>query len=252
MNNFDPFTDLQPVENNVNIYEDMKSEITPRSNAQGGGSFQAITNKTLTWKSSTKCFNCYDRTTKETTAVVASTEFIPLARTMSVIGSRQVGKRGTPSEHWTRISSNEFTDSTHDLVVVTERDYFEDTKTVIAEGVYQEVKEITKPLPYANFALNVYALVRGTNEIVKFEFSRSSREVGFDIVKNENMVGKCFKLDGAEEKSSGTVQYNVPVISYSNITPEEDQEANRIAQEIRNKIDHNKTLVRLTGNQANN
>ena len=240
MNNFDPFTDIEmtPVIDN--------NEVVPRSEAtrSGGSAFEKITDKSLTWKSSTKCFNCYDRATKETTAVDTKAEFIPLASSMSIEGSRQAGKPGTPSYRWIRLWSNEFLRTDEDLVVVREKDPFEDQTTIIAEGLYKEVKEVTGPLSHATFTLNVYSLVRGTDDIVKFQFKGSSRELGFEITDRENMSGKCFKLSGVEENTNGTIKFNKPLVEFSEITADEDHKANILAQDIREKLRKNQSNVK--------
>jgi len=172
---------------------------------------------------------------KEDVAIDPNTEFIPLTANMSIRGIHQVGKKGTPSLRYNMIYSNEFTNYTSETIVVREKDNFEGKTDVIAQGTYSaDIKPVISELPYAKFTINVYALIRGTDEIVKFMFSASSREVGFDIANNR-MVGQCFKLSAYEE-AGNAVKYNIPVMSFSKISLEEDNKSNQLAAEVEKKI----------------
>lgn len=243
MNNFDPFTDVAGI--NAEIFDTPNDFETSQGSSRDmlmtrgdeGVSRAPITTKRITWKSSDKCFNCYDTETKETTKVAEGTEFIVLTSTMSILGARQCGKPGTPSNHWTNIYSNEFTNTKEDHLTVTEVDRYEDTRTTLLEGTYQEIKEEVKKSPNMYFNLFVYALVKGTDEVVRFSFNKSSREAGFEVTNFENMKQKSFKLAGSVEQTNGSVHYNVPSMEFKEISPADDQKAIEKAREIKDALD---------------
>lgn len=246
--NFDPFmdavNDVQDIFASENDFEQESKEVMRdfRSRGSNTNSYTPIATKYLTWKSADKCFNCYDTESKTTTTVNPDTEFIALTSTMSILGSRSVGKRGTPSFHWTNIYSNEFKDSKNEKVTVREVDKYEDSTNVLLEGTYTDIKEQVKNSPDMYFNLYVYAMVRGTEDIVRFAFNKSSRDVGFDVTNRDNMNGKAFKLTGSEERQNGSVQYNVPVVNFVDISQAEDTRAIEITREIDEKINRKRGL----------
>lgn len=214
-----------------------------RTNKESVGSFERIATKNIEWKSSIASFYYYDSEAKEIKQVDPNLEFIPLTATMSINGTHQVGKKGTQGLHYNRVYSNEFTNYNSDFIVVREKDNFNGTTEDIAQGTYtKDIKPIISELPYANFTINIYCLVRGTDEIVKFMFSKSSRDIGFDISKNR-MIGQCFKLDAYEEAGSA-IKYNIPVLSFGRISLEEDAKATELATDIEKKLaSRNKAFV---------
>lgn len=206
-----------------------------RTNKETVGFNEQIVSKWIEWKSSLKSFCYYDSNAKQLVPVDPNLEFIPLTATLSIKGTHQVGKKGTPSLHWNNVYSNEFTNYNSDYIVVREKDSYNGTTEDIAQGTYtKDIKPVISELPYANFTINVYCLVRGTEEVVKFMFYKSSRDVGFDI-SNNRMQGQCFKLDAYEEAGSA-IKYNIPVLAFSRITIEEDSKATDLAKEIEAKL----------------
>lgn len=217
------------------------------------GQFEQIASRRITWKSNKKAFESYNSESKESKTVPANIEFIPLTATVSVTGSHPMGKKGTPSEHYNNIYSNEITDLNNELMIVKERDYFEDSNNEICKGYYSNsmtqadgsvlppVKEAIANISYANYTLNIYCLVRGTEEVVKFAFTKASRQAGFDI--NSNMTGKAFKLKEAKENSNGGIVYYSPEIEFVDLTEAEDAKATEIAIQVEEKIKRNKARV---------
>lgn len=206
-----------------------------RTNRETVGRVETVASKRIEWKSSLKSFYYYDSEQKQLVTVDSSLEFIPLTATLSIRGTHQVGKKGTPSLHYNSIYSNEFTNYNSDYIVVNERDNYNGTTEVIAQGTYsKDIKPIISELPYANFTINVYCLVRGTDEIVQFMFSKSSRDIGYDI-SNNRMQGQCFKLDAYEE-AGNAIKYNIPVLSFGRISLEEDSKATEIAKDVESKL----------------
>lgn len=246
-NQFDPFAeanlgneyDFEESEQIVetNAPTELSTSLGSRTNPRG--QFETIAKRRIKWKSSSKAFESYNFETNENKVVPANIEFIPLTATVSVTGSRPMGKKGTPSEHYNTISSNEVTDLQNEVMIVKEKDTYEDTTTEICRGPYSTVvKEAIKDLPYANYTMNIYAIIRGSEEVVKFAFTKSSRQAGFDI--NNNMTGKAFKLKEAAENGNGGIVYYTPVIDFVDITPEEDAKATEIAIQVEEKIQRNK------------
>ena len=238
---------VQPVYNNTSTTIPQQATQTIIEGAQGTTVFGSRTNRESTsfnepivskyieWKSTLKSFCYYDSNAKQLVPVDPSTEFIPLTATLSIKGTHQVGKKGTPSLHWNNVYSNEFTNYNSDYIVVREKDSYNGTVEEIAQGTYtRDIKPVVSELPYANFTINVYCLVRGSDEVVKFMFYKSSRDVGFDI-SNNRMQGQCFKLDAYEEAGSA-IKYNIPVLAFNRITIEEDTKATELAKEIEDKL----------------
>lgn len=224
-----PVQPIEPVQSNATVF----GSRTGRESIGGGN--EQLVSKWIEWKSSLKSFCYYDSNAKELVPVDSNLEFIPLTATLSIKGTHQVGKKGTPSLHWNNIYSNEFTNYNSDYIVVREKDNFNGTVEEIAQGTYtKDIKPVISELPYANFTINVYCLVRGTDEVVKFMFYKSSRDVGFDI-SNNRMQGQCFKLNAYEEAGSA-IKYNIPVLSFSRITIEEDTKATDLAKDIESKL----------------
>lgn len=229
----------------VELQTSLGSRTAPR------GQYEQISSRRITWKSSKKVFESYNFDTKENKAVPANVEFIPLTATVSVTGSHPAGKKGTPSEHYNNVSSNEITDLNNEMIVVRERDAYEDTNIVLCQGYYSNsmtlpdgtvvppVKEAISNIPYANYTMNIYCIIRGTEEVVKFAFTKASRQAGFDI--NNNMVGKAFKLKEAKENNNGGIVYYTPEIDFVDISADEDAKATEIAIKVEEKIKKNKS-----------
>lgn len=233
-----PVRPVQPMVQAVQPIESVQSNTTvfgSRTGKESVGVNEQLVSKWIEWKSSLKSFCYYDSNAKELVPVDPNLEFIPLTATLSIKGTHQVGKKGTPSLHWNNVYSNEFTNYNSDYIVVREKDNFNGTVEDIAQGTYtKDIKPVISELPYANFTINVYCLVRGTDEVVKFMFYKSSRDVGFDI-SNNRMQGQCFKLNAYEEAGSA-IKYNIPVLAFSRITIEEDTKATDLAKDIESKL----------------
>lgn len=229
---FDFETEEKPVQ---------ETPVASESNYQGGarsrnngGSRERVTNKRITWSSTDKAFKMYDGDTKETTIVDPDQEFIYITHRMSITGAKQVGDK------YNRIYSNEFIDPKNQLVVISEYDTESDTRKEIARGVYNDLKETVKNTAGASFTWNIYALMRGTDTLVKFEFTRSSRNAGFDIIGNVDH--QYFKFGPSEEQKNGAIVFNVPTVEFNECTDEEDDKAIALAEQVDAKLNHNRAL----------
>lgn len=261
MNNVDPFAetnldngfDFEGSEAAIPEVSEPELQTSLGSRTAPRGQYEQIASRRITWKSNKKAFESYNSESKESKIVPANIEFIPLTATVSVTGSRPMGKKGTPSEHYNNITSNEITDLNSELMIVKERDYYEDRTDEICKGYYSNsmtqadgsvlppVKEVIANLPYANYTMNIYCVVRNTEDIVKFAFTKASRQAGFDI--NNNMTGKAFKLKEAVEVNNGGIVYYTPSIEFIDITPDEDAKATDIAIKVEEKLKRNKARV---------
>lgn len=232
-----------PETSDTELQTSLGSRTAPR------GQYEKIASRRITWKSKNKAFESYNMETQESKTIPSSIEFIPLTATVSVTGSRPMGKKGTPSEHYNTIYSNEITDLNNELITVKEKDSYEDVVNEVCKGYYSKeyptqtgvlppVKEAISNLPYANYTMNIYCIVRGTEEVVKFAFTKASRQAGFDI--NNNMTGKAFKLKEATEVNNGGIVYYTPSIEFVDITEDEDAKATEIAIQVEEKIKRNK------------
>lgn len=253
-NNIDPFAESAEFdfeESDVELKESgsiTESQPTFGSRTAVEQSWQQITPLLISWKSKDKAFVCYNTETKETKPVPAAVEFIPLTTTVSVTGSRPMGKKGTPSEHYNTIHSNEVRNINDDLMIVKERDLFEDTDNVLFRGTYAgSVKEAIKDLPYANFTLNVYCLIKGKNDIARISFTKASRSTGFEIARDSGAMkgnGKSFHLKEAQEQGNGGITYYTPVLEYTDLTDEEAKAATEATETVEEKLKNNAKLVK--------
>lgn len=254
-NNFDPFAESNAYDfddNDTGLVEESSGKAEPQptfgSRTAVDKSFQSITSRYITWKSKEKSFVCYNTETKETKPVPNNTEFIPLTTTVSVTGSRPMGKKGTPSEHYNTIHSNEVRNINEDLMVVKERDTFEDTDNVLFRGTYaNDIKEAIKDLSYANFTLNIYCLIKGTEEVARLSFTKASRAAGFEIANESGAMkgtGKSFHLKEVNEQGNGGITYYTPVLEYTDLTADEGKKATEIAVDVEEKIKNNSNLIR--------
>lgn len=199
-----------------------------------GGSYERVTNKKITWSSTDKTFKMYDGDTRETTPLDPNQEFIYITHRMVITGAKQVGDK------YNRIYSNEFIDPKNQLVVIKEYDAESETNKEIARGVYNDLKETVKNTAGASFTWNVYAILRGTDTLVKFEFTRSSRNAGFDIIGNYD--GKYFKFGPSEEQKNGAIVFNVPTVEFNDCTDEENEKAVELAEQIDAKLNRNRAM----------
>ncbi len=171
-------------------------------------------------------------------------KLIVLTSTMSVTGTHEKD-HGKPTQRYNQVYSNEFTNFKEDIVKVCEKDKLDNTKITIAEGVYSPtIKEKIADLPYASFTKNLYCLYDG--EVVKvslkgssltpwIQFENDLRENGEDI-----MHGLCFYVDGATAQKNGSVSYSSPVYKKDVITSDQEEEANKLANEVEEAILRNK------------
>lgn len=229
--------------------EEKPVQETPVENYQGGarsrksnGSYETVTNKRITWSSTDKAFKMYDGDTKETTKVDPEAEFIYISHRMCVTGAKQVD-----NGKYNRIYSNEFIDSKNQLVVISEYDSEKEERKEIGRGTYDELKETVKNTAGAAFTWNVYAIERGTDNLVRFEFTRSSRNVGFDIIGNVDH--QCFKFGPAEEQKNGAIVFNVPTVEFNEISDEENDKAIELAEKVDGKLNHNRAMFEATNNK---
>lgn len=260
--NFDPFAmsgnEEITVEETVTAVQDdfdFETEEKPvqeapaETNYQGGarsrkaaGSYETVTNKRVTWSSTDKAFKIYDGDTRETTMVDPDAEFIYITHRMCVTGAKQVD-----SGKYNRIYSNEFIDSKNQLVIINEYDSEKEERKEIGRGTYDELRDTVKNTNGASFTWNVYAIERGTDKLVRFEFTRSSRNVGFDIIGNYEH--QCFKFGPAEEQKNGAIVFNVPTVEFFEITDEENDKAIELAEQVDAKLNHNRAMFEAANNR---
>lgn len=214
------------------------------SRTHNQSSYEVVAEKTYTWRSSEQNFFTYDRETKERVALPEGAKLIPLTATHSVTGVHE-RDHGKATQRYNRIYSNEFTDYRQDVITVKEVDNLDNTKTVIAEGVYSPtVKDIITDLPYAKFTTNIYCLLDG--EVVRISLAGASLKPWIDFetkLRQTNTYltdSHCVLLDGAEEVRNGAVTFYSPKFKLGDITAEENEVANATAFEVEGKIARNK------------
>ena len=209
---------------------------------KSGGSYETVTNKRITWSSTDKTFKMYDGDTRETNPIDPNQEYVYITHRMCITGAKQVD-----GNKYHRIYSNEFIDSKNQLVVISEYDSENDERVEIARGVYEDLKETVKNTAGAAFTWAVYAVERGTDNLVKFEFTRSSRNAGFDIIGNVDH--QYFKFGPSEEQKNGAIVFNVPTVEFGDITDEENDKAIDLAEEIDGKLNRNRALFEANNNR---
>ena len=163
----------------------------------------AITTKYITWKSSKKCFEYYDKEKKENIDLKLPLSFIPLKNVSSITGFSTENNSG--------IWSNEVENMKQELTVFSSKYSKTEDKNkpfVIAQGLYKDLKGDLNSKG-GKFTSILYALLDG--EIVRFGFSKASLgewiDKGQALSKSPNYLG-VLKI---EERKQGSNKYNVPI-----------------------------------------
>lgn len=209
--------------------------------------FERVAEKTYTWRSADKNFFYYDKDKQERVPLPEGAKLIPLTTTNSVTGVHSINP-GKATARYNQIYSNEFVSYKDEIVRVYESDRLDDTKTLLYEGVYSPtVRDAIASVPYCKFTKNIYCLLDG--EVVKLSLSASSLTPWIDFedkLKKSNTYlvdGHYFTIGKSESRRTGTVDYNSPTYELGDITPEENEEADRIAVEVEEKLARNRAAA---------
>jgi len=217
------------------------------SRTQTHSTYERVANKVYTWRSADQNFFYYDKESQERVALPKDAKLIPLTQTNSVTGvhSLNVGKA---TARYNQIYSNEFVSYKDEIVRVYESDRLDDTKTLLYEGVYTPtIRDAIASVPYCKFTKNIYCLLDG--EVVKVSLSGSSLN---SWIKFEDELKKThtyltdahyFSLGEAIACKTGSVNYFAPTFTLGDISKEEDEEADKIAAEVEEKLAHNRAAA---------
>lgn len=213
--------------------------------SNGGSKYEKTAEATYRWKSTKQNFTAWDNENKVEIELPKDAILIPLTATNQVTGTRE-RDHGKATQRYNNVSSNEFTDFKEDIIKVVEYDRLDNTRNIIAEGVYSPtVKDAIADLgSVARFTKNIYCLLDG--QVVKLalrgasltpwiKFEDSLRELQISL-----MHGHAFKVDGCTEEKNGMVTYSAPKFVVTDITDSEEQVANERAIEVEQAILHNK------------
>lgn len=207
-------------------------------------SYEVIATKTYKWKSTKKQFYAWDADKKEEVALPNDAKLIPLTSTYSITGAHGIDL-GKPTQRYNNIYSNEFNNFKEEHIVVKEYDRVDKNAIVLAEGVYNPtIKQFVSNSANAKFTTNVYCLYNG--EVVKILMCGASLSPWIDLLdnlkeKSEKLTDNhYFYISGTEEAKTGAVVFNKPVFAIGDITPEENEQANTIAEQVEEKIMKNK------------
>lgn len=210
-------------------------------------SYERVADKVYTWRSVDKNFFYYDKESQERVPLPKGAKLIPLTATNSVTGVHTINS-GKATSRYNQIYSNEFVSYKDEIVRVYESDRLDDTRTLLYEGVYSPtIREAISSVPYCKFTKNIYCLLDG--EVVKVSLSGSSLNswIEFEdkLKKSHTFLtdGHYFTLSGAEERKTGSVNYNAPIFELGDISAEEDEEADKIAAEVEEKLTRNRAAA---------
>lgn len=217
------------------------------SRTKNQSQFERITDKVYSWRSSEQKFFYYDKEASKRVALPDGAKLIPLTFTNSVTGVHSVDLNKATKRH-NPIYSNEFTDYKNEIVRVKEYDRLDGTKTTLFEGVYSPtIRDAIASVPHCKFTKNIYCLLN--DEVVKLELKASSLrpwiEFEDSLKKTQTYLtdGHCIMIGEAEKQTMGTVDYYSPTFKLGDITLEENDRADQIAEEVEAKIAHNKSAV---------
>lgn len=102
------------------------------------------------------------------------------------------------------------------------------------KGLYKDFKEgMDDSIKYTE---SIYAAVKNRNgelSIVNIQLNGAGLTHWFDFVKKNNIWANAVKVNGTTDEKNGAVDYKAPVFEVEKITPEDDQKAAVLQQEIR-------------------
>lgn len=209
--------------------------------SNGGSKFEKTADAIYRWKSTKQNFTAWDSENQVEIELPKDAILIPLTATNQVTGTKE-RDHGKATQRYNNVSSNEFINFKEDIVKVTEYDRLDNTRNVIAEGVYSPtVKEAIADLgSVARFTKNIYCLLDG--EVVKLalrgasltpwiKFEQSLKELQIEL-----MHGHGFKVDGYTEEKNGMVTYTSPKFAVVDIDDATEQVSNEKAIEVEQAI----------------
>lgn len=202
--------------------------------SNGGSKFERVADTTYRWKSEKQAFVAWDNDTKTEIVLPEGAVLVPLTATNQVTGIKE-RDHGKATRRFNNVASNEFINFKDDIVKVVEYDKLDNTRTVIAEGVYSPtVKEAIADLgSVARFTKNLYCLLdekvvkialRGASLTPWIQFEQSLKELQIDLTH-----GHGFKIAGSTAEKNGTVFYSAPTFAVADIDDTTEQLANEKA-----------------------
>lgn len=178
--------------------------------------------KWFEWNSTAKCFGYWDKEKKELVLVKLPFTFIMLDRTSTVRGyNKQVGSG---------IYSNEVRDLREQPLIVK---YFAGGE--VASGFWADIKDRVVARK-GKFALNVYLAYREDNKLRIGCFQAVGCAVGawidFEKAAGKAILEKAVTCKTFVNDKSGEVEFNAPVFSLGEVTPETNAQALALDKEL--------------------
>jgi hypothetical protein len=108
---------------------------------------------------------------------------------------------------------------------------------VVAEGLYKDIKDTvtSKNVGGKYCQPNYFLLINpdGSTEIVRFLFSGGSIETWIPFCKfKKQLVDNAVLFKGSDERSKGSVDYEVPLFEFCEVDIKYQQQANKAAQQM--------------------
>lgn len=206
-------------------------------------SAEIVENPTLRrveWKSSKQCFKYYNKDTKEDVEVALPLKFIVLDESQSITGFHKRDKREKGSGVYSNEVHSDPSKKTSSAFIPMVVRRFDD-KSIIAEGLYKDIKDQISNMNGVKFQKNIYALVlnseNNTWESWCINLYGSGFEGWMEFVnkKPRNFIYKDgIVVDGFEPKKNSGVDYAVPTFSKFQLTKEEEELAIKATDELEN------------------
>lgn len=196
----------------------------------------------LEWSSINNCFSYYDKEKQEDVLVELPFTFIVLDSLHTLKGFNEKEGIGYFSNEIRDIKKQVFKVKSKNGVE-WEGKYADFSDSFKAKGgkygqsIYIAIKDENKNLVIANLFVSGAALAGGKQKISKNEEKVIGGWMDFVSKNSKAIATKAVHVDSTVECVKGANKYNVPVYSIKEITPETDDEAGILQQEVKEYIE---------------
>ncbi len=184
--------------------------------------------KYLSWSSNDKCFNFYDKETKENKKLTLPLTLIHLDEMSTVKGWHDSSSSG--------IYSNEVRSTKNEELNVRA---FKGGD--LAKGIYQDIKLKVQSLG-GHYCVSIYAFV--DNEIVNISLKGSALMTWSDFTKEnrKSFLGNTIEVNSAAEGKKGAVKYTTPTFTLGKgISLDVSEKAEEAYASLKEYLDSRKT-----------
>lgn len=193
--------------------------------------------KYLSWSSNDKCFNFYDKETKENKKLTLPLTLVHLDEMSTIKGWHDSSASG--------IYSNEVRSTKNEELNVRA---FKGGD--LAKGIYQDIKLKVQSLG-GHYCVSIYAFVN--NEIVNISLKGSALMAWSDFTKDnrKSFLGNVIEIKSAAEGKKGAVKYTTPTFTLGGAIGLDVSEKAEVAYDsLKEYLDARKTSASVVSEEA--